>query len=93
MKRQRVADLDRRSCRRILWKIFPPDKLELVEIGGIDEMDVGLEHAVERAAAFGEDRLQLFQAVAGLRRNQRRSNLAQTFVDRDRVTGFVDRID
>ena len=56
-------------------------------------MDVGFEQAVERAAAFGKDRPELFQAVAGLLRNQRGSSLAQTFVSRDRVTGFVDRID
>jgi hypothetical protein len=38
---------------------YSPDQLELVEIGGIDEVDVCLEHALKRASALGENGFEL----------------------------------
>ena len=49
-----IANFNGGACRRIGWKIFVPDKLELVEIGGVNEMHLGLEHAVHRSASFGK---------------------------------------
>jgi hypothetical protein len=56
---QRISHLDRRASRRIFWKILTPDQLELVEIGGIDEVDVCLEHMLKRAPTLGENGLEL----------------------------------
>ena len=42
-----VATDDRRTGRRRIGKELLPDQLELVEVGGVDERDLGLERVLE----------------------------------------------
>ena len=75
MEGQRIADLHGRAGWRIGRKILVPHQLELVEIGGIDQMHFRLEHAVDRSAGFSEDPLESVEAMPRLYFDQRRTDL------------------
>src|ERR1700720_1594221 len=82
-----------RAGRRIVWEIFAPDQLELVEIRSIDQMDLRLEHAVKGATMLLQDRFERFEAMTGLRGNQRGTGFAEALVGHDRVPRIVEGID
>jgi hypothetical protein len=65
-------------------------------IGGVcrvDQVHVGLQHAVQIATMLLENFLERFKAVTGLCLHKRGTCFAKALIDSDRVTGFVDRID
>ena len=90
---ERIADFDGRACGRIGGKILVPHKLELVEIGGVNEMHVGLEHAVDRSAGFGKHLLEGFETMPRLNFHQRRTDFVLRRVQSNDPPGLVDRID
>ncbi len=90
---QRIADLHGGSRRRVCREVLLPHALELDEFRRVGEMHVGLEDALERAAAIAQRSLEGLQAAARLRLHERRPGQAEALVDADGVTRVVDGID
>ena len=88
-----IADFDGRAGRRIGWKIIVPHELELVEIGGINEVHISLERADHRSAGLGKHLLEGFEAMARLYFHQRRTHFVPRRVQSNDPSGLVDRID
>jgi hypothetical protein len=56
-------------------------------------MDLRLEHAVKGTTMLLQDRFERFEAMTGLRSDQRGTGFAEALVGHDRVPRIVDGID
>ncbi len=90
---ERIADFDGRAGGRIGGKIIVPHKLELIEIGGVNEMHLSFEHVVHRRAGFGKHLLEGFEAMPRLYFHRRWTDFVLRRVQSNDPPGLVDRID
>src|SRR5215475_2667239 len=92
MKGERIADFNGRASGRIRRKILVPHKLELVEIGGINEMHVSFEYPLHRTASFSKHLLERFEAMPRLYFHKRRADFVLRRVQSNDPPGLVHRI-
>src|SRR5262245_26154829 len=92
MKGECITDFNGRPSGRIGGKILVPHKLELVEIGGINEMHVSFEHPLHRTASFSKHLLERLEAMPCLYFHKRRTDFVLRRVQSNDPPGLVHRI-